>query len=242
MKLSRIAFVLVVPTLAGLAASATAQEVQHAGSARSIDPLEIELSGAGRGTMVLPGLADGALIAHLVDSRSLAVYRLEASVTPYYFYAEHAPAGAIQGRLYAPLDSVSKGEPRLVATVEGEWAVDSDGAGVLVAQLLRSEAGVPIPAGLIEGQFRTEPIAPPILPNSSSSTIEASSASRRAHPAQPVQALAQATSAALRSPAAAQRVAGAHAAANPARKPTIVIDSIPSPPVTRVRLTWSLIP
>ncbi len=242
MKLPRIAPLFIVPALVALAAPSPGQQIQRAGSAHPIDPIEVELAGVGRGTMILPGLADGFFVAHLVDSRSLAEYRLEASVTPYYFYAEHAPAGAIQGVLYAPLDSSSKGEPRLVATVEGEWAIDSDGVGVLVAQLLRSEAGVLSSVGLVDGSFHTEPIAPPILPGSSSSIVDASSASSRASAAHAVQTLAQATSASLRSPSAAQRVGGAQAAGSPTRKPTIVVDSIPSPPVTRVRLSWSLIP
>src|SRR5215813_2393252 len=101
MKPIRIAALLVLPLLVN---QASAQVERPGGHASPADPIEVELSGIGRGTLVLPVVQDGEFVANLVDVRTATVYRLSARLTPYYFILDHPPAGRLDGVLYSALD------------------------------------------------------------------------------------------------------------------------------------------
>lgn len=221
----RLALALSLPL--ALPAPASAQSAAHLpGSAIDVQPIELELGGLGRGTMLLPTIQDGHLRLQLVDTRTEAVLQVEASVTPYYYYAAHPIAGAIEGGLYVPAPPESNSEPALIAAVDGEWATSSDGAGVLVLRFIQLSSEGPVIVGLAEGQFRVPPYAPVI--STLAGGPDAGGAGFLA--LQPVETPS----------VIARRLAGGAIGVEPSREVIIIIDSIPPAPVSRVRIVWWL--
>lgn len=239
---------LLFPIALLLPAPAGAQQVTHAPSARPIQPtpIEVQIGGAGAGTLVLPSAHPGSARALLADAGTGLVLQLEAELIPYAFLVEHPPAGAIQGGLYTIVDPESTDEPVLVAEVLGEWTSDDVGDGLLRGLFVHSNpGGEPAIVGALEATFhiqysRPPVIAPPFyLADPEPISVSPLSVARAplAHSA-PLAGSDPAPTRLIRSVVIADEARPAELAPVP---PTVVVDEVPSALVARMRIVWSLV-
>lgn len=232
----------VAPLVLVLPLAAQTLHVERAQSAREAEPARIELAGAGAGTIVLPGPMTGRFVALLPDAATGLVLQLDASVVTYSFLLAHDPAGAFEGGLYTTVDPESTDEPRLVAEVRGEWAVDGTGQGTLAGLFLHLQPGAePQIAGALQGAFHVDYSAPPVIapPFYAENPVDVPTSAAHVRSTGSARAGLPELDDALPPPAPASAPI-LRPGVPSLDAPTVVVDPGPPSWVARVRIVWQL--